>query len=135
MGVFFFLTLLLKPEIVVGMKTKTVSFQFWEPFSRFYRLLKLNKNEKIIENSKNGKKMKVKKKIFERLPIVFKKYHIFAVLYCMLCMLLTEEPYSRTMRTHPTIYVFTMQYLYFLESHESWLIYPNPKPQPRDLNS
>jgi len=54
--VYFFLTLLLKPEIVVGMKTKTVSFQFWEPFSRFYRLLKLNKNEKIIENSKNGKK-------------------------------------------------------------------------------
>jgi len=45
----------------LGMKTKMVVPDFLWSFSRFYQILSLNKNKKIIEKNKNGKKnMKVK---------------------------------------------------------------------------
>ena len=60
--------------------------------------------------------MKIKLKQFEHLPIIFKKYRIVAVFYRIL---LIEILYSRTMPTHPAIYIFRMSYLLFLESDES----------------
>ena len=54
--------------------------------------------------------MKVEKKIFERLSIVFKKYHIFAVFYYILPI---EIPYSCTLPANLGIYFFRVSYLYF----------------------
>ena len=72
--------------------------------------------------------MKIKE--FEHPPIVFENYHIFE--YSTYRVLPMEIQYTRTMPA-PAIYIFRMLYLYFLESHDSFVL--NPKSQHSEMNS
>ena len=96
----------------------TIVFEILPIFKAERKWKQLSKNE-----NENGKKIwKWKRKWFVHLPTVFEKYRIFAVFYHILPI---EIPYSHTMPAHPAIYIF----------RESWLIYPNSKSQPSDMNS
>jgi len=68
----------MKKLCYLGLKTKTKIFDYWEPFSRFYRDSGVNENENGYRKygNENGNFIR-----FQLLPTVFENYRIYLVIY------------------------------------------------------